>query len=407
MSEVFPPERTATARFVGEAALSLADRFDIVVIAGRMRYVADDAVLARELGDKGVVVRRPRGGTTKANTTLGRLWQTLQTIRYMAVTGRREARHADYVMCVTNPPVAPIVASLCARAANVPLVIRVDDVYPEALSAAGVVRRASPLFRVLDWLLTRPLRAARRIIVLGRDARELIERKVASRVPVEVIPNFATVPFAAFDAAHGADLRVQLGLHDKFVVGYLGNFGRTHDIQTILRAAAHLKAERPGIHFLLMGEGAQYEDARARVGAEGLSNVTLRRSCSDEELAGYLQLPDVAVISFPPGMRGVSVPSRLYNHLAAGRPIVGVCDDESELAMVLRESSAGWIVPPRDAAALARRLTELASHAEAVRAAGERGREAVEHRYTRSIVDGAYRRLADSLAGSLPAARPA
>ena len=78
----------------------------------------------------------------------------------------------------------------------------------------------------------------------------------------------------------------------------------------------------------------------------------------------FLNACDVALISFVPGMAGISVPSRLYNVLAAGKPILAVADADSELARVVREEQIGWVIEPDDPAGLARAIRDAKDHPE-------------------------------------------
>jgi colanic acid biosynthesis glycosyl transferase WcaI len=63
-----------------------------------------------------------------------------------------------------------------------------------------------------------------------------------------------------------------------------------------------------------------------------------------------------------PGMLGVSVPSRSYNILAAGKPILGVLNRESEIALMIEEEGIGWVVEPQNAAALVATIREISQN---------------------------------------------
>jgi len=44
-------------------------------------------------------------------------------------------------------------------------------------------------------------------------------------------------------------------------------------------------------------------------------------------------------------MSGISVPSRMYNMMAAGKPILAIVDSNSEVAMTIKEEKIGWVIP--------------------------------------------------------------
>jgi glycosyltransferase involved in cell wall biosynthesis len=87
---------------------------------------------------------------------------------------------------------------------------------------------------------------------------------------------------------------------------------------------------------------------------------------------------DASLISFMPGMAGVSVPSRMYNVLAAGKPILAVADDGSELEMLVREHGVGWVVRPDDVDGLVRTVESLLDRRQDLPAIGGRARALAE-----------------------------
>jgi colanic acid biosynthesis glycosyl transferase WcaI len=128
-----------------------------------------------------------------------------------------------------------------------------------------------------------------------------------------------------------------------------------------------------------------------------LTNVVLRPPVARQDLAASLADCDVAIVSMIGGMAGVSVPSRLYNVLAAGRPFIAVADADSEPAMIAQEASAGWVVAPGDAASLTAAIRAAKNDRAALAEMGQRARRLAETRYTREGVVDLYRRLVERL----------
>lgn len=374
ISEVFPPEQTATAVFTGGIALALARRWAVVVVAGPMRYPGSLAGLATALADAGVRVYRPKRETSRAYRLWHRLGQVLQSTVSLAVGALRLVRRGDVVLATTNPPLAPLIAALVARVKGARCIIRVDDLYPDALIAVGLIAEKGLTARVLRLILDWPLKTADVVVVLGRDVAERVSRRVEGRQDIRVIRNWWTASIDDSTAGKARQLRKSLGIRDELVVGYLGTFGRTHDFVSILAAARQLLDAGANIRFVLTGQGARFGEVAEHVTREELRNVLVTPACSDAELPAYLQLADVALISFPRGMAGVSVPSRMYNHLVAARPILGICEEESELARTIKEAEVGWTVQPGATASLVATLLRLEGNREEVSRAGVRAR---------------------------------
>jgi glycosyltransferase involved in cell wall biosynthesis len=183
-----------------------------------------------------------------------------------------------------------------------------------------------------------------------------------------------------------------LGLQDRFVLGYAGNMGRVHDIELLLTAANRLREAAPDVHLLFVGNGAKDPQVKAAAQQPG-SNVTLVGPMDRDQQPVFLNACHVAVMALAPGMSGVGVPSRLYNILAAGRPVVAAVDADSEPSLVLREEEIGIQVPPGDAEAFVGAVLKMRSDPVYLRQAGERARRAAIRRFGFPNTLEAYRRL--------------
>jgi len=229
--------------------------------------------------------------------------------------------------------------------------------------------------------------------VLGRDAAELIARRMPDGADrIRVIGNWADTDEVRPGAPADNALLRSLGLSDHFVLGYSGNMGRVHDIDLLLDASRQLRERAPDMHFLFVGSGSKSERVAAAA-AESGSNVSMigPRDRSEQEL--FLNACHVAVMALTPGMAGVGVPSRLYNVLAAGRPVIAAVDADSEPARVLREEQVGIQTNPGDVQAFVRAAEEMRSDTEWLRGAGARARHAAVERFGFQAVLDAYRAL--------------
>ena len=93
----------------------------------------------------------------------------------------------------------------------------------------------------------------------------------------------------------------------------------------------------------------------------GLPNVTLVDRVEDEQLEAFLSAADVWIIPYRKNVAGVSVPSRFYNLLAIGRPVILVSEPDAEAALTVIEHDVGWVVAPGKADELAKAVGRAAS----------------------------------------------
>jgi glycosyltransferase involved in cell wall biosynthesis len=301
-------------------------------------------------------------------------------------------KRRDRVLVVTNPPVLPFIAAAVSWLKGARLLLLVHDVYPDALIAAGVVRRGTRIDGLLQWISRRLYRFALWVIVLGRDMKQLVERRMQVEPErVILIPNWADADVILPRSRDQNALLAELGLDKKFVVQYAGNMGYTHGLDCLVRAMDELKDE-VDVHFMFVGSGTKKRWLEVAAEQLGLTNLTVLGSRPRSDQGNFLNACDIAIISFAPGMAGVSVPSRMYNVLAAGKPIIAVADPWSELGLVVSEEAVGWVVPPGDAGGVARAVREASTNSDKLRRMGLRARRVAE-RYCRERTLDAYRSL--------------
>ena len=88
---------------------------------------------------------------------------------------------------------------------------------------------------------------------------------------------------------------------------------------------------------------------------------------------------DVHIICVRRGLEGVVVPSKLYSVLAAGRPVLAVAAEESDVVRIVREARCGLAADPDDPAAVAAALRKLRDEPGELMSMGQRAREAAKN----------------------------
>jgi UDP-N-acetylmuramyl pentapeptide phosphotransferase/UDP-N-acetylglucosamine-1-phosphate transferase/glycosyltransferase involved in cell wall biosynthesis len=406
VSELYRPETTSTGYFVTGIAESLAEQHDVRVLCARPTYSARGTRVPAHETVAGVAVRRCWSTAFPKDVVALRVVNLLTFTASVFWAALRRFRRGDVVVVVTNPPSLPfVVAAACAVRGARPVLL-VHDVYPEVLTAAGVLRPDAALARVSARATRAMYRGMEHIVVLGRDMQALVRHKLGapSRAPapqLHVIPNWGDVAHVRPSPGTSLALRARLGLGRKFVVQYLGNIGRTHGVDVVAGAARAMRDD-PNVHFMVVGWGGRRAWLERVRDEWDLANMTILPPCPHPELPAYLGASDLSIVAFLPGMAGVSVPSRLYNVLAAGSPVLAVADPTSELALVVAEERVGWVVPPGDTDAVVRAIRAAQANPEPLAAMGARARAAAEAKYSLAQATEAYEALL--VAMGLPAA---
>ncbi|MBR0694945.1 glycosyltransferase family 4 protein [Bradyrhizobium lablabi] len=337
VSQHYPPDHSTTAAIMAAIAERIAQDTEVLVVSG-MPGSARNGVPGRPtvveidnwLPGKAVLIRRA-------------LAETLFTSRiFFALLTR--LRRGDVALTVTAPFVLPYAVAAAARLKGAQSALIMHDLFPDVLVMAGLLRPSSFVARAIRGINALMFRALNAVIVIGRDAEKLLLR-YGGMTPEKIrfIPNWTTLTPGIRAVSPDNPFRKKIAA--RFVVGLSGNLGFTHDPDVVFEAARLLRGESD-IHFLLSGWGIGFDRLKEMQEESRLANVTLVDRVADEELDALISSADVWLIPYRRDVSGVSVPSRFYNLLAAGRPVILVSEADAEAALTVKENGLGWVVMP-------------------------------------------------------------
>ena len=403
LSELYYPEQTSTGYFLTEIAEGLAQKYDVQAVVGPpTRFLKKTQAPSYDLRNK-VKIFRCRGTNFDKNILLGRLANVLTQSLTIFWKALKLCNQEDCILVVTNPPLLPFLALFIKWLKRCQLVLLVHDVYPEVLAATEICQSSSIVFRLGQAANRLLYNCSDRIITLGRDMSRLALQKLekAKMGKIYCIPNWADTNLVYPLDRENNPILQSLRITGRFIILYAGNLGRTHGIEYLAEAAKHLKDD-PKFHFIVMGSGAKKRWLEEYVQQEKLQSVTILPSCERSQLNTLLNAGDIALISFIPGMAGVSVPSRMYNQMAAGKAIIAISDDWSELAEVVHEDNIGWVVSPGDITRLVEVIKLAESDRELNHAMGIKAAKVAQDKYEFSQTDKAYKALFDEILSNCP-----
>jgi glycosyltransferase involved in cell wall biosynthesis len=256
----------------------------------------------------------------------------------------RKAQRDDVVLTVTAPFMLPYAVACAAWLRSAKSALIMHDLYPDVLVMAGLIGQRSPVSSAIRGANALMFRLLDAVITIGRDTERLLSRyRGVTPGKIRFIPNWATLAPAVRPVA--ADNPYRRNGAGGFVVGLSGNLGFTHD-PVVVFEAARLLAGEADIRFLLSGWGIGYERLKQLQSEARLTNVTLVDRVAAGDLEALLAAADVWIIPYRENVAGVSVPSRFYNLLAVGRPVILVSEPDAEAAMTVSENNLGWVVRP-------------------------------------------------------------
>jgi glycosyltransferase involved in cell wall biosynthesis len=392
LNQFFYPDHSATSQLMTDLAESLIGRgFDVTAVSGRGRYNGGGDRLAPREDYRGVRVERAWSTGFGKGSSAGRL--TDYFTFYLGAAWKLLAlRRHDVVMALTTPPLIGLLALTLCRLKAMKFCALVQDVYPDVGVALGTFKEGSPATRVLDCLNRLILTRADRIIVLGECMRERVAAKAGRNADgrIDVIHNWADGekihPLLEGERNTFAE---EHDLGERFVVQFSGNMGRVNDFDTPLEAARILR-DRKDILFLFIGDGAKAGEIEEYVRRHDLRNVRLLPYQPRETLLYSLAAGDAHLVTLAQGLAGLSVPSKTYGILAAGRPVLFVGDPRSDIARLVAEHRCGEVVATGDAARLAEVIATWADDPALTMRMGQEARELFLRRFDRPHAVDAY-----------------
>lgn len=272
-----------------------------------------------------------------------------------ATIGLVKVRRADVILVYQSALPVGLAAWVISRVRRIPYVLDVADLWPESVSASGMLNNGW-----LIWLITQSARfiyqGAARISVITHGYRDSL---IALGVPAEKIDVIHYwVPAGKYDAVERDEQSAQqYGMSGRFNLVYAGAMGPCQQLATVLDAATLLR-ELPEVQFLLIGDGVEGELLKTRAREKGLENVRFLGRLPTGEVAKIYACADLLLVHLKPdAMSRVSIPSKTFACLASGRPLLMAVAGEA--ARLVKQHGCGITVAPSDPQKLAAAIREF------------------------------------------------
>ena len=386
ISQHFPPEIGAAATRISELAFALRRKGHRVSVVTEFPNYPEGIIQDHHRGKlflkekyNDIEVVRTFVYASERGTILQRMLFYL-SFMFSAVFGGLLVRDYDLILA-TSPP---LFVALSGYALSVfrrrPFIFEVRDIWPESARSLNQLRG-----RLFIWMaekLERFLyrRADRIIVVTPGFIRDLLSKSVP-RDKITLISNGVDVNFFKPRPAI-ATLAGKYGLKDRFVVSYTGNLGLAQGIETIIDCAELLQ-DQPDIVFILVGDGVVKKRIMDSANRRGLQNVIFIDSQPKSEISAFLSTSKVCLVPLKKTeLFRITVPSKLYESMACGKPVILSVDGEAR--RILEEARAGIFAEPENAREMAEAILKMYRHPELLAEYGRNGRRHVVEHFSRN-----------------------
>lgn len=376
---------------INDFALGMRDRgHDVTVLTGLPNYPDGTlypgySLLSRRETYHGIRIKRvpliPRG-----NSNGPRLLANYASFAaFASVLGPFRCRQKYDIVVVfqASPVTVALPAMIMKWRRRVPMLLWVQDLWPESLSATGAVK--SPwILKQVDRFVRHAYRQSDRVLVQSEGFIPHVESRGVPKDRIDYIPNWAEDYFRPVTLAAAAPENTELP--PGFRILFAGNIGVGQSFDTILAAAEQTRS-RPDIQWVVLGDGRDRERVATEIERRQLTaTVHLLGRRPVESMPRYYAAADALLITLTKApIFALTIPSKVQSCLASGKPILAALDGEG--SRVVTESDAGLVGPAEDADCLAANAVALADKDVADRdAMGRRGRKFYEEQFERRLV---------------------
>lgn len=273
------------------------------------------------------IVRYRRSNALKRILTWG--WGFVQLLFMVAFRYRKA-----HLFIVSNPPFAPLLPLLVSNT----FTLLIFDIYPDALVHNGKLKPRSKWVKWWQKANRKVYLRAEKVFTLTESMQKLLFQYVHSE-KVKVVPVWTDSQFLKPVSSADNPFLKKHGLQGKFVVLYSGNIGFTHKVDALLEVAAMVND--PMVVFLIIGDGDQKSHLEKKILEMGLQNCRLLPWQPVHELPYSLAAASMAVVSSGIGAAQISLPSKTFNMMAVGAPLLCLAPKGSELDLLVQKHKNG------------------------------------------------------------------
>ncbi len=401
----FYPDYASTGQLMTELCERIQYDYDITVIAAfpnyankiPEKYKGKRFVYETYQNIKIIRVKVPEFDKTKKSSRIRYI------IEYFinAFFAIFKADKPDIIFSISQPPILGGLLGVLGKVLRkAKFIYNIQDFNPEQIEAIDYSKNkfVINLMRKIDNF---SCNKADKVVVVGRDMKEtLVKRNKKFDInKCEVINNWIDeekiYPLDK-DNVFVKSFIEKNGLEDKFIIMYSGNIGLYYDLENIIKIVPYFN-KYPDICFAFVGEGAKKKEIIEWCNRNNVTNVKFIPYQPKEEIIYSLNAADVHLVTNAKGIKGISVPSKIYGVMAVGKPILGILEKGSEARNLIKDSNCGICVEPGDYEGIKNKIEYLYLNKENIKQLGLNGRKYLEENLTMSKSIHKYKELFDNI----------
>jgi colanic acid biosynthesis glycosyl transferase WcaI len=292
------------------------------------------------------------------------------------------AAKPDVIYSNSWPIFATGLIALVAKLKGVPIIISIQDVYPDSLVIQNRLSDrsvATKIFKKIDIAIAN---ASSHLIVISSQFYDIyINERNITASKISVIPNWLRKDASFISDADQENLKIDYRTkynipNNDFIVVYGGNIGVAAGVEIVIRAFESLSKTSDRVWLLIAGGGSQLEECQIIVRDSKISRVVFHHPWLKEETAEVLNIANLMILPTMGKQSLVSVPSKLISYMLSGKAVLSTALLHSELADTIDKSRCGWHIEPENSQLLAEEILRISKLPSSdLLARGESGRK--------------------------------
>jgi colanic acid biosynthesis glycosyl transferase WcaI len=368
LSCVFPPEPVVSAKTSAEIAEFIASKGNEVTVitsfpnrpSGNIYPGYKRRFISRDVQSKEYKTVRCFATFSRRSSLRNRFAENI-TFGITSGLAALFMPKPDVIFSNTWPIFATGIITCVARLRKIPLVISVQDIYPESLLAQNRISPHSFVVHLLKKIDRGIARRCRSLIVISNTFAEIYRKAGLPADQIHVVPNWGNPNMLVTDASERRDLRYEFSIpEDSFVCVYAGNIGMASGVDTCIEAFNYIKPTE-NICLLIAGEGSQLMACQALANHVDTDRIKILSPWPTQKTTAVLSTADCFLLPTQGKQSLASVPSKLISYLFAGKPIISGSLPQSETAKTVIKARCGVVVNPSDPEGLAAAISTMSA----------------------------------------------
>lgn len=395
------PDTASTGQILRELAEGMSDSFNITIICVVPSYLGtiEDKYKTQKYYEEeinGVKVLRIRVPEFSKTNKKSRIKNVVSY--FMGAMGATfKVGKMDYVFSISQPPILGGLLGVWGKwVKHAKFIYNIQDFNPEQVLAVGYSKSRF----ITDVMMAFDKFSCKRsnlVITVGRDLVETVEKRFeGKKVPKTVMINNWIDENEIYPLPENNErvlaFKKKYGLDNKFVIMYSGNIGLYYDLENLIKVIERFgtgtrTADGREVVFAFIGAGTVLDKLVSYVKEHNMDNVKFIPYQDKADLIYSLNAGDVHWCVNAKGIKGVSCPSKYYGLAAAGKPVIGVLESDSEVRCLIEDTHGGLCCEPGEYDQVEKNIRWFIDNAGSseIKDMGIRSRDNLEKNLTRDV----------------------